>query len=110
MSRPFPDDVTDTVVRGQILTSPPRASFTAAAASPAVTDDPLSIFVPPLANSTDPRTLASLAYISPITCAHTGADAATRAAITSRVRAEFMRLRINERNRESRTGNALEKT
>jgi hypothetical protein len=66
-SRPFGEAATDTPVFGQTLTSPPRRSFNTAAASPAVTDDPLCICVPPLANSTDPRTLASEANISPIT-------------------------------------------
>jgi hypothetical protein len=74
ISRPLLEDVSVTDVAGQMRKSPPRANRNTAGASPAVTDDPLTTFVPVPASRTEPRTLASEAKSSPTTllfCART---------------------------------------
>jgi hypothetical protein len=72
-SRPLLEDVSVTDVAGHMRRSPPRANRNTAGASPAVTEDPLTTFVPVPASRTEPRTLASEAKSSPTTlfCAHT---------------------------------------
>src|SRR3954469_8717015 len=110
-SRPLADAVAATLVCGHSRNSPPRASLSRAAASPAVTLAPLSTCAPPPVSCTEPCTVASEAKTSPIgCCANPGTDTAANRRARRKQREGIMRRLRNataERTAEPRDSKSI---
>src|ERR1051326_1031127 len=84
-SRPLCEVATETVVRAQTRTSPPRSRRRTAVLSPADTHDPLITGAPPAARVTEPFTLASEEKSCPTGACANAAEESARSRTSLRI-------------------------